>query len=137
LTRPDRIPPRCLDEVEQVYARLAAELAETGLTCRACGRCCDLVGNRYRLYLSTLELGLILDRLGIDRLPPQQGGRCGFQAPDGHCTIHAVRPLGCRTFFCEAEGEHLNHLYEKYLKQLKRLAEKWGCDWNYSQKYPE
>lgn len=113
-----------------------AELAGLGHECRACGECCDLVRNKYRLYLSTLELGLILDRVKIDRLPPQADGRCGFQA-GSRCTIHAVRPLGCRTFFCEAEGRHLSEVYEKCLKKLRRLAEKYGCAWDYRQKYPE
>ena len=133
----DPIPAACLDEVERVYAELDAELAALGHACRACGECCDLVRHGFRLYLSTLELALIRDRCRIDRLPPQQDGRCGFQAADGRCTIHRVRPLGCRTFFCDTEAGHLNEMYEKTLKKLKHIAEKWGCAWEYSQKYPE
>jgi len=136
LHKAESIPPACLDEIEAVYAELDAELSALGYACRACGECCDLVRNKYRLYLSTLELGLVLNRMKIDRLPPQRDGRCGFQAGTT-CTIHSVRPLGCRTFFCEAEGMHLQEIYEKYLKKLRRLAERYGCEWNYSRKYPE
>jgi Fe-S-cluster containining protein len=130
------IPGPCLDEVEEIYARLDAELAERGYACRACGSCCDLVGNGFRLYLSSLELGLILDREGLDHLPPGQGGGCGFL--DGAlCRIHGRRPLGCRTFFCGAEPGPLSELHERYLKALKRLAERYGVEWDYFQRYPK
>jgi Fe-S-cluster containining protein len=131
----DRIPEACLDEIERVYAELEADLAREGYVCRACGDCCRLAAHGFRLYLSTLELALILQRCVLDRLPPERDGRCGFQQ-DGRCTIHAVRPIGCRTFFCEAEGGHLSDLYERTLKRLKRLAETYGCRWEYCQKYP-
>jgi Fe-S-cluster containining protein len=132
----ERIPPECLDAIERVYAELDAELRSLGHACRGCGDCCDLVRHGFRLYLSTLELALVQERAGIDRLPPQQDGRCGFQSGP-HCTIHRFRPLGCRTFFCEAEGRHLSELYEQCLKKLKALAEQYDLPWNYSQKYPE
>ena len=131
----DRIPTACLAEVEAVYAELDAELSALGYRCRACGRCCDLAAHGFRLYLSTLEAALVLDRAGLEAFPPQRDGRCGFQSGD-QCSIHPVRPLGCRTYFCEAEGGHLNELYEKYLKKLRRLAERYGCAWNYAQTYP-
>ncbi len=137
MPRPDAIPPECLREVEDVYAELDLTLRRLGYACRACGECCDLVRNQFRLYLSTLELGLILEREGIERLPPQRDGRCGFQTVDGRCGIHKVRPLGCRTFFCTARGRHLGDVYEAALGKLRRLAEKYACVWEYCQKYPE
>ncbi|MFO7900548.1 MAG: YkgJ family cysteine cluster protein [Planctomycetota bacterium] len=129
------VPPACLDRVEAVYAELDAELAGLGYACRACGECCDLAAHGFRLYLSTLELALILEREGLDRLPPERDGRCGFQA-GGKCTIHPVRPLGCRTYFCDADGDELSPLHEAALRKLRRLAERYGCPWNYRQKYP-
>lgn len=133
---PLTLPEPCLLAIELVYTDLDRELAALGHSCRACGQCCDLVRNNYRLYLSTLELALIRQRLGVARLPPQRDGRCGFQL-DAKCTIHQVRPLGCRTFFCQAKGMHLQELYDKYLKRLKALADRYAVEWNYSQKYPE
>ena len=129
------VPTECLERVAAVYAELEAELDRLGHTCRACGDCCDLAGHGFRLYLSTLELAFLLDREGIDRLPQGAAGRCGFQL-DGRCTVHRHRPLGCRTYFCGADHETFSPLYESALKKLRRLAEQYGCPWNYSQKYP-
>ena len=136
MPRTDDVTPECLAEIERVYAELDDELRALGHDCRGCGDCCDLVRHGFRLYLSTLELALVLEQAGIGRLPPQREGRCGFQSGP-HCTIHAFRPLGCRTYFCKAEGQHLSELYEKYLKKLKALAERYACVWEYCQKYPE
>ena len=71
MRKAESIPPACLAEVEAVYAELDAELSALGYACKGCGECCDLVRNKYRLYLSTLELGLVLNRTGLDRLPPE------------------------------------------------------------------
>jgi Fe-S-cluster containining protein len=130
------LPADILAEVESVYADLERELDALAHTCRACGDCCDLVRHGFRLYMSSLEHAFLLARTGRTELPPPAGGRCGFQR-DGRCTVHAARPLGCRTYFCDADGGHLAELHEQYLRRLKRIADRHALPWNYEQKYPQ
>ena len=55
------------------------------------------------------------------RCPYQQGNRCGARR---------VRPLGCRTYFCQAEaragGERI---YAEALREIQRIAEGRGPWW--------
>jgi Fe-S-cluster containining protein len=129
------LPAEILNQIECVYADLDRELALFGQECRACGDCCDLIRHGFRLYMSSLEYAFLLARTGRTELPSAPAGRCGFQR-DGRCTVHAARPLGCRTYFCDADGGHLCELHETHLRRLKRIAERHGLAWNYEQKYP-
>ena len=87
------------DTLLSIYREADAALAAAGCECRACGRCCDFAANDYVLYASLLESDLVIDKAG--RRPELIAGRCCFQDALGRCTIHAWRPLGCRTFFCK------------------------------------
>lgn len=51
----------------------------------------------------------------------KSGDGCPYQV-GRRCSVHGVRPLGCRVFFCQSGTEHWQHeLYETYLEQLKQL----------------
>ncbi|MCC7144946.1 MAG: YkgJ family cysteine cluster protein [Phycisphaeraceae bacterium] len=57
--------------------------------------------------------------------PPSvsSGGGCPFQ--NGTlCSVHTIRPLGCRIFFCEAgTADWQQQLYERFLGDIRRLHE--------------
>lgn len=56
---------------------------------------------------------------------------CPFQV-DRLCGVHALRPLGCRVFFCQ-EGTHewQRELYEQFLLELRRLHERFALPYRY------
>ncbi len=121
---------RGLAELQAMYADLDAELARLAVRCRACGECCDFARNDYRLYASSLERSLAVARHGPPKLTA--AGCCGFLA-DGRCSIHAVRPLGCRVFFCDpAHKPREQALCHAYLDRLRALTDRLGHPWDYA-----
>lgn len=56
---------------------------------------------------------------------------CPYQR-DGLCSIHTIRPMGCRVFFCEAGTEPWQHdLYERFLVKLRGLHEQHALPYRY------
>jgi len=119
-----------LAEVAALLGRVDEEVRRLGLRCERCGRCCDFSANDYVLYASGLERALVVSRYGMPRIGPD--GRCSFQA-GGLCSIHPLRPLGCRLFFCDPAARLLSQrLHERFLRELKELARRRALVWDYS-----
>ena len=140
--------PEVRRAVEQVYAELAAAVDERRPVCTISGRCCRFEGYGHRLYVTTAELAAFLygmakpvqadgglaregdssrTILPIISSPPNtaawDGTGCPFQI-DKLCGVHALRPMGCRMFFCDATStEWQNETYERLHASLKRLHE--------------
>ena len=58
-------------------------------------------------------------------------GGCPFQR-DKLCTVHAVRPFGCRIFFCDPTStDWQTAAYERHHAELKRLHERLGVPYFY------
>jgi len=59
----------------------------------------------------------------MERGPEWDGKSCPFQA-GRVCTVHTIRPMGCRLFFCDSSSNDWQHdQYEKFHADLKRLHE--------------
>ena len=129
------VPDVALDELRELYRRLDEDLAKLGVECRACGRCCNFHQAAYTLYASGPELALV-ERESSMPFAIKADGTCGFQEGK-HCTIRAVRPLGCRTSFCEEPSRRQQQeLYETYLRRLKKMASRFNLAWTYRQMLP-
>jgi len=51
------------------------------------------------------------------------GAGCPFQVAK-MCGVHAIRPFGCRVFFCdETSTQWQNEAYETFHQRLKKLHE--------------
>lgn len=118
-----------------------------GPVCNTSGRCCKFEAFGHRLYVTGLEIawfvlnlpsdapeaegideGLALPQLAIpvvgSEAPVPVPGACVHQI-EGLCSTHAIRPLGCRVFFCDEASESWQHaLYEKYQAELRQLHDK-------------
>jgi Fe-S-cluster containining protein len=58
-------------------------------------------------------------------------GGCPYQV-DGLCSVHTVRPFGCRVFFCDATSDDWQHQqYERFHADLKRLHEEFAVPYRY------
>lgn len=56
---------------------------------------------------------------------------CRYQH-DGKCSVHAIRPLGCRIFFCqEGTDDWQQQAYEAFQKQLIDLHQQHGIAYHY------
>ncbi len=133
-----------------LYEDLDRAVAARGPTCWQSGKCCHFGTYGHRLYVTALELAWFLQQPCTPPTPapsPEPAGhalrilhqgashedamRCPFQVGQS-CSTHAVRPLGCRVFFCQQGTEHWQHaLYERYLAHLRTLHERYLAPYRY------
>ncbi len=84
-----------LDEASRLLA---------GWTCPASTECCrfSLTGREPSLTEAEWDLVETEVRRQGRKLPQTpDDGTCPFLTSAGRCSVYAVRPLGCRTYFCE------------------------------------
>jgi Fe-S-cluster containining protein len=110
--------------VARVYEELQRDIDARRPLCMASGRCCRFEEFGHRLYVTTLELAAF-----VADLPEQAGTRdwdgtgCPYQV-NKLCSVHAIRPFGCRVFFCDATStQWQSERYERFHADLKRLHE--------------
>ena len=119
-----------------MYAELDEELNRLPAKCYGCGKCCNFKENGMELYVQKLERDLIMEETGVEPfLTPE--GRCNFQE-NNLCTIHKIRPLGCRTYFSEApHSEAHQDLYEKYHRKIKELGQQYQIEYDFTPFFKE
>ncbi len=129
----------CDRAIRDLYDRVDAAIAARRPVCRASGRCCRFDSWGHRLYVTGLEIAWLLRRLDADartmllessaELAELNG--CPFQF-DRLCSVHRIRPLGCRLFFCDRDAADWQHAsYERFLHDLQRLHERFGLPYRY------
>jgi Fe-S-cluster containining protein len=137
--------------VRSVYDAVGAEIDRRRPACAVSGRCCRFEEYGHRLYVTTLELAAFLrcknDRETVqDEATPAtslssfilqpaalawDGTGCPFQRAK-LCSVHAIRPFGCRMYFCDPTStDWQNDAYERYHGRLKHLHEALGVPYFY------
>ena len=116
--------PEVCDAVASVYHALAEQIELRRPVCVTSGRCCRFDEFGHRLFVTTMELAAFAAAGGFaDDIAPMNGG-CPFQR-DKLCTVHAIRPFGCRIFFCdETSTDWQRQQYATFHAELKRLHER-------------
>ncbi len=132
-SEPEPIANPIETELEALYARLDASVAERAPICRISGRCCRFQEYGHTLFLSSIEFEYLAAKAPPPLRPIDDGATCPWQDTAGRCTARTARPLGCRVYFCDPayEGEAPD-LTERFLAELKRLAERHERTWNYA-----
>ena len=119
--------------VARVYADLQREIDARRPVCDASGRCCRFEAFGHRLYVTTLELAAFMAGLPANQPADvdADAGGCRFQI-GGLCSVHPIRPFGCRVFFCDATSDDWQHAqYERFHGELKRLHASLGVPYQY------
>lgn len=137
---PDWAPPgdSVVRGVAEVWRSVDAALADVGTKCRACGRCCDFPTSGHVLFAAAVELapaiswarahGVVSRSLAESR---QSRGLCPFWS-EGRCDIHPVRPVGCRSYFCDPRSaESGAKASESALQKLAALCKDYSRPWWY------
>lgn len=145
--------PAIDDALRSLYADLDAAVAARGPTCWQSGKCCHFGSYGHRLYVTALEIAWFLhsaqekvhrEQDGAGRsenvLPvlnntgdngADDASRCPYQVGTA-CTTHAIRPLGCRVFFCQSGTQQWQHeLYERFLQDLRELHDQHDVPYRY------
>jgi Fe-S-cluster containining protein len=120
--------------VEDLYAEVAGEIDRRRPVCKSSGRCCRFGEFGHRLYVTTMELAAFVHLLGGAAPAGEQGGQvCPFQV-DGLCSVHAIRPFGCRIFFCDpTAGNWQREQYERFHARLRTLHEQLNVPYRYGE----
>lgn len=140
--------------IRALYRDLDAAVVERGPVCNTSGRCCRFEEYGHRLYVTGLEIAWFMQAVGsresgvgkasassdvslnqfapaTSHHPPATPDACPYQI-DGLCSVHAIRPLGCRVFFCEAGTEDWQQdTTERFLNRLKALHAEHGLPYAY------
>ena len=125
------------EAVGRIYAQLQVEIDARKPRCDASGRCCRFESFGHRLFVTTIELAAFT--AGLEPADPVvspaaeawDGSGCPFQVK-GLCSVHAIRPFGCRVFFCDPTSDDWQHgIYERFHAQLKRLHDELRVPYRY------
>jgi hypothetical protein len=118
-------------KVLEIYADADREVAAAGPVCVASGRCCRFKEFGHVLFISNLEADVLL-HAAPHYDTPVSSDFCPFQK-ENLCTAREPRPLGCRVYFCDPGYQEASHaITEKYLAQLKELADAHNVPWRYA-----
>ena len=121
--------PEVLVAVEAVYVDIAKAIAERRPVCEMSGRCCKFEEYGHRLYVSTLELAAFY--AGAPIAGEWDGTGCPFQKGK-LCTVHTIRPFGCRMYFCDPTAQDWQQgMYEQFHARLKKLHEELAVPYYY------
>jgi Fe-S-cluster containining protein len=125
--------------VRLIYADLQGRIALRQPVCQSSGRCCKFEEFGHRLYVTTMELAAFVKDL--DEYPAMLARLCASNPVDHPgcifqelklCSVHAIRPFGCRIFFCdETATEWQREQYELFHARLKRLHEELDVPYYY------
>ena len=134
--------------LENVYAHVAREIASRGPVCWASGRCCNFDRAGHRLYVTGLEAAYTIvgarreaeatDDAHALRLPTlddvaraRASGGCPFQR-DNLCAAHAIKPLGCRVYFCDRGAQAWQQsLHEAALGDIRAMHDRFSIPYRY------
>jgi Fe-S-cluster containining protein len=136
--------------LESIYSDAAAAITARGPVCWASGRCCNFEKHGHRLYVTGLEAAYCIDQLPVvaakrpENFPEsglrlivlesaQQTGGCPFQVRN-LCGVHAIKPLGCRIYFCDQSAQQWQQdLSEQLLARLRALHDEHGIEYRYGE----
>ena len=121
--------PDVADAVADVYATVAAAVDARRPACVASGRCCHFDAYGHDLFVTTLELAAFVRQL--QATPTANPAGCPFQV-GRLCGVHAIRPFGCRLFYCDPAAQPWQqNLYERLHADLRRLHEAMAVEYFY------
>ena len=128
--------------VAELYREVEEQVGQLEIICRRCGKCCRFGEFGQELLASTAEVGYLWAwlRKQPSKLKKVPAGKaewshkvCPF-LEDESCTAREARALGCRAFFCQAEGsrkERMEHMYEGFHERIVELHKQRDVRYHY------
>lgn len=147
--------PRIVEALESVYVDIAVEVERRGPACWASGRCCGFERAGHRLYVTGLEAAYTVSRLAAP-VEPVRSALAQFRAPrpalsaasladavvrgdcpflEGNlCGVHAIKPLGCRVYFCDTSAQSWQQdLSERMLARVRAIHDEYSVEYRYGE----
>lgn len=131
--------PEVARSLEHIYTSVAQEITARAPACWASGRCCNFAKAGHRLYVTGLEAAYALHHHTPPRstlsLPQLTSPLpiCPFL--DGTlCGIHTIKPLACRTYFCDTTARDWQEaLTERALADIRALHDHAAVEYRYAE----
>ena len=117
--------------IQDIYARAQERTAALGGVCEASGRCCHFKKFGHQLWLTNLELALLVECHGAR--PPRSHGAFPYLTDDDKCSARDGRALGCRVFYCNIPSDPLQDVQNDGLSELRALAAEHGVELVYDE----
>jgi Fe-S-cluster containining protein len=144
--------PHIAHELESIYTQAAAAIAQRKPVCVASGRCCHFEAHGHRLYVTGLEAAYTVSRatggLSGEAAPARAGaptislpilsaarqaGTCPYLSGT-LCTVHEIKPLACRTYYCDPTAQQWQQdLTERLIAQLRALHDRHNLEYRYGE----
>ena len=124
--------------MRSLYAAIEAATLERRPRCDQSGRCCHFDRFGHRLYSTGLEVASFLRKLNRpvsahELARSEREGVCPFLV-DGLCSVHDMRPMGCRIYFCDpTASDWQNDLYERSHHRIAALHEEQDIPYRYGE----
>lgn len=140
-------------ELEDVFGEASSAIRERGPACWASGRCCNFEKTGHLLYVTGIEAAYTIAMLGsrapaADSLPrgfneptlrllvledAKSRGGCPFQV-ENLCGVHAIKPLGCRVYFCDRSAQDWQQeLSERLIERVRAMHDRFGIAYRYGE----
>jgi Fe-S-cluster containining protein len=138
--------PEIHSAIHDLYQSLQTQIDLRKPICNASGRCCHFDEFGHRLYITTAEMATFLYDYSIagSQRPPEESRHslsAGYSLPqmkgcsyqiDGLCSVHPIRPFGCRIFFCDPTAtDWQRDQYEIFHQQLKLIHSQFSIPYFY------
>ena len=119
------------EEIATIYADFERERDVVRPRCDASGTCCRFEAYGHRLFITTIEMAAFVRAVRVEADPTWDGTGCPYQRA-GRCDAHAVRPFGCRVYFCDpATTDWQQSQYEAMHERLRSLHDRLGVAYYY------
>ncbi len=128
------VDPAVGAELEGLFEYVAAQVESRGPSCWASGRCCNFEKTGHLLYVTGLEAAYTVSRADSMTGPVSPTHpTCPFQVAN-LCGVHAVRPLGCRVYFCDRSAQDWQReLSERAIAQVRAIHDRHGIEYRYGE----
>lgn len=126
------------DALEAVYLSVRDAVEARGPACWASGRCCNFRQAGHLLFVTGLETAYLWNRLSAPLTSDEltrayQRGDCPFLLTN-LCTVHALKPLGCRVYFCDQAAQDWQmQLSERSMEMIKRIHVEFDIEYRYGE----
>jgi Fe-S-cluster containining protein len=132
-----------MDEIRAVHETIGRAISKHSPACKQSGRCCRFIEFDHRLYTTGLEAAATISELHtLDAQPgltvegakhATESGVCPFQIGKV-CSVHAIRPAGCRVFFCDSAWSGvMEETAEQAVAQIRSTHRQYNIPYRYAQ----
>lgn len=125
--------PDVIAAVTEIYRRVQGQIDARQPVCQMSGRCCRFESFGHRLFVTTAEMAAFGRQLPTTQAcqTPWDGAGCLYQI-GGRCSVHGIRPFGCRIFFCDATStQWQQEQYEQFHAEIRALHDRLGVPYLY------